>query len=68
MADGYPSNKETRFLVWQWTHQFLLDKGLIPYNPAFQELTDYGILQVKERVKAFGVFLADIATDFTENP
>eukprot|EP00957_Ditylum_brightwellii_P055050 4172793-Ditylum_brightwellii.AAC.1 len=39
-----------------------------PYTPAVQDMVDVGILQVEEQVKNFAVFLADTATDFTENP
>eukprot|EP00957_Ditylum_brightwellii_P116542 8889634-Ditylum_brightwellii.AAC.1 len=68
--DGYPDqgNKNTKYLAWEWTYKYLATIGYAPYTPAVQDIVDFGILQVEERVKNFAVFLADNATDFTKNP
>eukprot|EP00957_Ditylum_brightwellii_P082367 6263429-Ditylum_brightwellii.AAC.1 len=68
MADGYPHNKETSFLAWEWTHKFREGLGYAPYSPELQDLTDYGIHQLQDGMKDFGVLLADIATDFIKKP
>eukprot|EP00957_Ditylum_brightwellii_P125502 9566170-Ditylum_brightwellii.AAC.1 len=68
--DGYPGpgNRHTKFLAWEWTFKFLETIGYAPFTPAVQDMVDVAVLRVEERVKNFAVFLADTATDFTQNP
>eukprot|EP00957_Ditylum_brightwellii_P200039 15249546-Ditylum_brightwellii.AAC.1 len=69
LQDGYPDGDEnTKYLAYEWTYNYLATIGYAPYTPEVQDMVDFGILQVEERVKNFSVVLADTTTEFTKNP